>query len=191
MAGDGNYLYLVQDTQDSLLGNTLQIDQSLATNSSVAGSLNGFMPALQLGGGNSANITVENERATVLLNQDNSLAPSLSGNAATIFGGELAVVALEQLGSGNLGNIEVTGRGNIGSLSQTGDRNNGSVLVSGTSNSGTLNQVGNDNTYGLSVSGSATNVTFNQVGNNMTATGSPTVFSNAGTVVITQTTLSR
>lgn len=187
-AGDNNTLYLIQDSLGSLEGNSLLLDQSLARNSQVAGNIDGLTPATQLGGGNLADVIVEQGGAIITLNQDSSLAQILTGNTATIFGGELATIALKQLGGGNLGEIKVSGSMSSGSLFQNGDDNLGSVLVSGNNASGTLNQTGDRNSYSLSVSGDSANVTYNQIGNDLGSSGAgASVFTTATAVVITQT----
>lgn len=190
MAGDGNTLYLLQNSVGGAQGNTLTINQTLAFNSSIVGSEDGSTPAAQIGGGNLAEVTLEGEGGFVLLHQDSSLSASLLGNSAYLFGGEQATIALQQLGANNYARIDVFGSDNSGSLYQEGEGNHGTVAVDGEHNSGTLNQIGNNNVYSISVSGSSTDVTFNQIGNNLAPTGlSASVYSSAGTVVITQTVL--
>ncbi|MEY8837801.1 hypothetical protein AB9K41_02045 [Cribrihabitans sp. XS_ASV171] len=152
----------------------------------LAGNEAGTDPARQIGGGNVGEITFEGDFAQVTFNQISTSSVSGLGNSATITGGELAAIGLEQLGYGNTGIIEVSGIGNAGGLSQKGNDNFGKVIVSGTGNSGQLNQVGDRNTYTLQVGGTSTDVTYTQVGNDLSSSVSPSVFSNGGTVVITQ-----
>lgn len=187
-AGSGNVVYLEQGDGTSA-GNELFIDQSDATNSLVAGAPDGLSPASQYGTYNSGEIILEGEGATVYFSQNNALTGSPFGNSATIFGGELASIVLSQTGSRNTGEISVTGINNSAGLLQTGNGNDGNVNVSGSNNSGTLVQTGNQNSFSLSVAGDSTNVTYTQVGNGLSAVNGagPTVISNGGTVLITQT----
>ncbi|MDE4276374.1 hypothetical protein PXK58_18990 [Phaeobacter gallaeciensis] len=187
-AGSGNVIYLEQGDGTSV-GNQLFINQSNATSSLVAGASGSQTPARQQGNNNSGRIVLEGEGAAVYFNQNSSLAGVLQGNSATISGGDLASIVLNQAGAMNIGTISVTGVNNSAGLRQEGDGNNGSVEVSGSNNSGTLIQEGNQNSFSLTVGGASTNVTYRQIGNGLsTVTGTgPTVVSNGGTVVITQT----
>lgn len=187
-AGSGNVIYLEQGNGTST-GNELFIDQRNATDSLVAGAPNGRKPARQLGDNNSGEIILEGVGSTVYFSQNNNLPGSLLGNSATIFGGELASIVLKQVGSMNTGEITVTGINNSAGLQQIGDGNDGNVDVSGSNNSGTLIQRGNQNSFSLVVAGDSTSVIYRQIGNGLSAVNGtgPTVFSNGGTVQITQT----
>ena len=187
-AGENNSIYILQNSSGGI-GNSLVIDQSAAQNSLVAGNASGNVPARQTGDGNTAEITLEGEGATVLFSQNNSLTSLVSGNSATISGGDLASIVLNQRGSGNVADLQVSGLNNSAGLRQFGDNNDGSVLVSGNNNSGNLFQQGDGNSYTLTVTGTDTNVTFRQIGDNLSSASGigPSVISNGGTVQITQT----
>jgi len=190
ISGDANTVFIVQDSKEGP-GNSLTIDQTEATNSLVAGDIDGFEPARQTGSGNEADITLDGEGGFVLLNQNSVGALVSNGNSATLFGGELATVILEQTGFGNVGSINVTGRDSTGILRQTGDLNDGSVVVTGTNSTGELIQNGDRNNYTLTVDGNNTSVIFTQDGNGVAPANGvgPSVFSNGGTVIINQTAL--
>lgn len=184
-AGDDNTLYIKQDSLFALEGNTLTVDQSSVSNTRIAGAVDGSVPALQEGGGNTANIDVTGDSAVVALLQSNPIGGP--GNSADLSAGTLATVLVNQVGIGNTGSVMVTGLGNTGALDQQGNGNNGDVSVSGVGTQGKLVQVGNNNDFGLTVAGRGTNVTYQQIGDNLTPVGAgPSVVSNGGTVIITQ-----
>ncbi|MCF3595120.1 hypothetical protein LZG00_14085 [Rhodobacteraceae bacterium LMO-12] len=192
-AGDGNIVFIEQQSTNAGLGNTLFVDQSEANNSIVAGDTSlGLTPATQIGGDNEARITLRGNGARVQLNQFNSdLGLTDPTNLASIMGGSSASIILDQQGFGNIGTLDVAEGGNSGALFQIGERNEGTVKVTGSNNSGTLYQKGNDNEYTLQVSGQDTTVQWNQIGNNLGVTSGTSVapaqvFSNAGSVTITQ-----
>lgn len=186
-AGDDNTIYIKQDSLFALEGNTLTLDQSSVSNTLVAGAVDGSVPALQEGGGNTANIDVTGDNAVIALLQSNPIGGS--GNSVDLSAGTLATVLVNQVGIGNTGSVTVSGLGNTGMLDQKGDGNNGSVDVSGLGTTGKLVQVGDGNDFGLTVGGRGTNVTYQQIGNNLSPVGAgPSVVSNGGTVIITQIT---
>ncbi|KUF11470.1 hypothetical protein [Pseudoponticoccus marisrubri] len=188
MAQD-NTVYLLQDNRAAeSQGNVLTIDQSGASNALLAGDELGTAPAIQVGDDNSAEITAEGENVSVLFAQGAPNNPAF-GNSATIgLDGTNLVASLEQLGEGNQGSVFVTGLNNSGTLLQDGIGNEGTLSVDGVSNTGTLIQTGNRNVMNLAVDGTNTNVTYEIVGSDFQPVNSgPVVFSNAGTVSITQT----
>ncbi|WP_322865048.1 hypothetical protein U5922_001865 [Aquicoccus sp. G2-2] len=188
MAGDGNTLYIQQDAS-STDGNSLFVDQSLAFDSTVAGDIAATLPAMQTGGNNTGVITLSGDGAMVLFGQTNS-GLGAGTNTAEITGDSYATIVLQQDGFGNDGMLDVGSGSNQGALFQYGDENTGKVTVSGTNNSGTLYQRGDNNTYALNVTGNKSSVQWNQIGNNISPTSSvtpATVISNAGKVIITQT----
>jgi hypothetical protein len=179
-----NEIFLLQESGTSGAGNTLFIDQSAARDSRVGSAAT---PATQDGGGNTAAITLEGLGAEVAFIQ------SGTGNDATVTGDALASILLDQQGLNNMGTITVGGLNNTGELVQDGNGNNGSVSVFGSNSRGRLEQRGNNNEFDLEVSGIAlwpgfggSDVTVQQVGEGLTPSGVQ-VFTNAGTVVITQT----
>lgn len=189
LAGNDNTLFILQDSASGGIGNTLFVDQSQADGSTVAGDRFGTTPATQQGFGNTANVTLTDELASVVLFQNN---PATSGsvtdvNRATLSGGALSTIILYQDGIGNIGAIDVNGQGSTGSLSQIGNNNNGSVSVLGSNATGELFQQGNNNDLGVEVRGAGTSVTYTLIGNNVTPATQPVVVSNGGTVTITQT----
>lgn len=190
LAGDSNTVVLLQDA-NSGPGNTLFIDQSLATGSLLAGAPNALKPATQIGGGNMADIDLEGEGAAVFLTQNNSMMFNALGNEVSVFGGDLSNVVISQIGSGNQGTVEVPGEGSLGVLRQFGNDNLGNVSVSGENSLGSLNQIGNRNSWSLDVSGDSTRVFAAQIGNDFSTLGGAglEVFSNGVTVNITTTTL--
>lgn len=190
VAGDSNTLVLLQNSTNGA-GNMLSIDQSMASGSVLAGAPFGLTPAQQIGGGNEADIELEGEGASVFLSQNNSMMLNALGNTVSVFGGDLSNVVISQVGSGNVGNVDVTGDGSFGELQQFGNDNLGSVEVSGANSLGSLTQVGNRNTWSLDVSGDSTRVYAAQIGNDLTPVGGAglEVFSNGVTVNITTTAL--
>ncbi|WP_141101989.1 hypothetical protein [Oceanicola sp. 22II-s10i] len=190
-AGSDNTLVILQESTAGAFGNTLTVDQSQAFGSTIAGNEQGTAPAVQSGFGNNATVTLEGEGANVVLLQSN---PAIDGtaadvNSANLSGGALTSILVNQNGIGNFGDVDVFGVGASGTLVQNGNGNWGSVDVLGNGVSGSLNQNGNDNELGIQVSGSAgTSVTYIQNGNGLTAATLPQVYSNGGTVTITQTT---
>ncbi len=188
-AGSENSVYLLQETSPTGgLGNTLTVNQSSASNSLVAGNTSRTRPAIQRGTSNSGTITVAKKNANVIFLQGN-LNPTSSWNSATVnITGADALALLQQNGLNNTGLIEVSGRWASGSLIQIGEGNNGTVTVSGESSSGLLVQDGDKNVYSLNVSGG--DVSYTIIGSGVTSSTSPQVYSNGGTVTITQTVLS-
>lgn len=198
-AGEGNKVYLLQDG-NALPGNNLWIDQSSATGSLVAGisgddlseTLNGVRTgtpadARQIGGGNTADITLSGRRPTVLLDQKFTGTLDNPINSATLSGGTLSSIVLQQEGFGNTGEITVTGVASTGILQQIGNGNTGAVTIEGRNTTGTLIQSGNNNSVPLTVSGNGANVTYTLEASGVVMASPPEVYSNGGTVTITQT----
>lgn len=185
LAGDNNILFIEQDAASGGLGNSLFVDQSLASESVVAGDAAGSAPARQSGGNNAGEIALEGAGAMVIFSQVNT-DPFAGANTATIEGGSLASVVLRQEGFGNDGALDIGAGGNAGSLTQIGNDNTGAVRVSGTDSTGDLTQIGNANTYTLDVTGNGASVQWNQVGNALGSNTPAQVTTNAGTVTVTQ-----
>lgn len=190
LAGDDNLLFIEQTSVAGGSGNSLVVDQSLASGSVVAGDKMANTPARQSGPANTGRIELEGEGGAVLFQQQNTGLGAGTPNDAQLSGGAFATIALEQIGSGNLGRVDVGAGGNTGALFQYGTGNDGTVNVSGTGSTGTLYQKGDNNEAGLDVDGVNLTVQWNQVGNNIAPVSQATpaqVISNAGTVIINQT----
>jgi hypothetical protein len=201
IAGDGNTLYIQQS--GSAGTNSLYVDQSAANNSIVAGDIETTgralqdVPALQDAGNNTAWITLSGDGARVGLRQTDTTLSGLSigTNTAIITGRALATILLNQDGYGNHGTITVNGsldNRNHGELLQEGNKNKGTVTVSGSGTSGILSQTGDRNEADLEVVGNGTVVVWTQTGNDITTYDGTTpakVFSNAGKITVTQSTL--
>ena len=185
IAGDENYVFIEQEAWSGGSGNILFVDQSDAYGSSVAGDKNLLTPALQSGGGNEAYVTLTGTGGLVLLEQE-STGLGLGTNTATLTGGAYAAITLVQSGINNSGSVIVGPGGNTGALFQKGEGNDGEVSVEGTNSTGILLQDGNYNSHSLIVNGQDTTVQWNQVGNNVTGVSPAQVWSNAGTISITQ-----
>lgn len=196
MAGEGNLLYLLQDTTTgAVAGNSFSSDQSAASFSSI-GTIE--TPATQLGDTNQADLTISGTGGSIALNQDNTSAAILGaalGNSAAIsvLGGGAASVG--QVGDHNLADLELID--GTGSISQNGNDNIAKLKLNA-GVSGDIEQTGNTNVANLEVTGTASSsVTLIQSGG-MSYTGSYsggatsappiTVYTN-GTVTITQSPL--
>lgn len=192
---DENRLFILQDNASANpLGNTLFVDQSLATNSTISGlavtpgteisDLAGIaQPATQRGGENFADIRITNSGGQVALNQTN-LGLSGSNTGEISLSALQAVGILAQTGFGNAATLSVLGDRSIASIEQVGNQNIGTVDVTGSDAAGRLVQIGNGNQSGLTVSGIGAFVTLTQNGNNIVS--SPTVITNAGPIIINQ-----
>lgn len=178
-AADENKLFITQDnTLAGALGNTLFVDQSAADGSTVMG-----VPD---------DILLNNTGPTAI---DPASLPALqrgSGNAATVeLSGAFSIGMLSQVGNDNAAVIDVSGNGSTGAVRQVGHRNEGEVNVTGNSLTGILIQNGSDNRQALNVTNA--NVVWTQNGSNIVQDGgsaeavSPSVVSNGGTVIVTQT----
>ncbi|WP_353475376.1 hypothetical protein PVT71_17615 [Salipiger sp. H15] len=186
-AGSDNTLFILQDSSFGGLGNTLFVDQGDASGSTISGALGETLPAQQTGFGNIAEVLLTGEAAAVVLLQNNTGAGADAElNSATLTGGTLATLILQQDGVGNEGAVTVLGLDATGALFQSGNDNTGSVEVTGDQAFGKLEQIGNGNTSGLQVQGAGASVTYTQIGDNLTSATLPTVYSNGGAVSITQ-----
>lgn len=190
-AGDGNQIYILQqNTSGFAIGNTLEVDQSQASGSIVAGTFDPVtdgapQPALQDGINNIGRLVISGNAGQAVLLQ------SGTGNDASLtLSGALGMAALEQSGISNIASLTVEGNDAKGIIQQDGNRNDGQLTVSGAGASGKLVQQGNDNQFGFSVIGPNASGTYTAIGNNMTPAGAaPMVISNGGSVTITQTQL--
>jgi len=177
-AGEGNVLYLVQDTSPgSTSGQSFQSDQHLSINSSI-GTL--LRPVTQSGDDNSASITIDSACTIVTqdcghasLTQNNDYQDALAGSGLKPWQQDIVGAALGRLNSqfgGNSAVVSVTG-GGTASVAQYGFGNDASV--SATDASASINQIGLGNTASLSVtplgSGAPASFALNQIGLNNTA----------------------
>lgn len=188
IAGGGNEIYVLQESATGL-GNKLEIDQSGANDSLVRGLGDSELaPATQKGDGNSADLTITGNGGEIRLEQDN-FATGQPGNTAnvTVDGGNLATV--QQLGSGNLATLGVSGSLTEGGIFQNGDGNNALLTVSGSNTSGSVTQNGDGNETALTVTGNGTAVDYTLNGNSVTNVpgGGVQVINNGAQVTITQT----
>ncbi|MEQ6249445.1 hypothetical protein ABMC89_11200 [Sulfitobacter sp. HNIBRBA3233] len=187
---DDNRLFITQDSSiGGAGGNTLFVDQSLATNSTISGALDSDTPAQQIGGGNTAQVNIANTDGRVALNQITTDGGTTGNNANVNLSGLLATGVLTQVGIDNDGRLNVSGDGASGFLEQRGDGNTGFVEVTGARAVGRLLQNGNNNSTGLSVTGAGADVTLTQNGNNIITAPSvvPSVTTNGGRLTINQT----
>ncbi|NGN44753.1 hypothetical protein G6N74_27225 [Mesorhizobium sp. CGMCC 1.15528] len=209
-AGDNNVLKIMQTSPlGAIEGNILSSNQSLATDSLVAGPTQQMIEdalartlnvgdlyrmdqatapyALQTGQGNTATLTIEGDGGQLLLLQDNSAGGTLGNSAQLSAFGADSLGAVLQIGDGNDASLTVGG-GATGLIVQNGSGNANSLTV-GSGGSGEIIQTGNGNTFSTSVAAN-TSVTITQNGNNLSPAGvtGMQVFSTApGTVSITQT----
>lgn len=187
-AGDGNQIYILQ--QSSLghdAGNSLNVDQSAATGSTVAGAFGAeaaTKPALQIGVGNTGTIDISGANGQVVFLQEGV------SNAATVnLSSALGMAYLQQDGTANTASLTVDPLGLNGAIQQIGSGNQADLTV-GTGASGSLVQKGDNNQFGFAVSGAGTTASYTAIGNNMAPAGTgPIVISNGGSVTITQTQL--
>lgn len=204
LAGDNNRVDLLQSATGNL-GNTLTVDQSGADNSLVAGALGSenplvLTPAQQVGDGNEAMLTLTGDGARMFLQQGQSIDnPGIGNEAIAVIAGRTGLGVIQQLGSDNFASLNVTSQDatlpSDGSIFQDGQGNSGTLTVEGLNVSGTLRQIGNDNVNTLAVTGENTSVEFIQEGTGLVNNGlgdfaavpGISVFSNAGSVTITQT----
>lgn len=187
MAADGNQIYILQQSPLGIdSNNTLNVDQSAASGSTVAGAFGAAArttPALQDGIDNSGNIEISGAGGQVAFLQEGI------GNDATVsLSSALGMAFLQQDGNANSASLTVDPLGYSGAIQQIGSGNRGGLIVSGKGASGTLVQNGNNNAMDMTVSGIGATVSYTFNGNNMAPAGTgPVVISNGGSVTITQT----
>lgn len=182
-AGQGNVLYLVQDTTSgSGNGQSFQSDQHLSINSSIGTPLR---PATQSGGDNSASITIDSSCGLVstscgyaALTQSNDYQRALTASGNTGIGRLLN--GLSSTFGGNSATVSVTGQGTA-SASQYGFGNDASI--SATDASASISQIGLGNSARLTVTplgaGAPPSYALNQIGLNNSA--NLVVIATAGT----------
>ena len=215
LAGDGNQVYILQDSSSSGAGNTLHVDQSAATDSKVGGfayvtpldstplgeatgsnayprqlisgnsGLSDF--AVQSGGNNKADITVSGTGGIVALKQSNPLAGTQNDTTVNLTG-DNSFAGVMQQGLGNTATLTVNGASAAGGILQNGNGNTGTVTVSSYGGSGLLVQNGSNNTNDLNVTAaSPSRVTYVVTGSNIAGTAPASIVTNAASVTITQT----
>lgn len=196
--------------QQSGDGNSLFVDQSLASNSRVRGLIG--EAAVQAGGNNRATITIQDGTnpsggGAVFLEQHNNGAGVNQANVTSTNGG-IGIVA--QRGTGNSAALQVDGSqpsplsppftgpllsgmsaiGTInGAVIQNGDNNRAS-LATGLQTKGAIVQNGSDNNANLdlTLSNPGSSAVYSQNGNNLQSLTDVQVITNSfGTVAVTQT----
>lgn len=185
-AGDGNQIYILQQSPLGLYGgNTLNVDQSGATDSTVAGDFGAgasAAPAMQDGIGNSGQIDISGAGGQVAF-----LQSGIGNDASVSLSSALGMAYLQQDGNANTASLTVDPLGLSGAIMQIGNSNKAALSV-GAGAKGTLVQKGDNNQFGFSVSGAGTTASYTAIGNNLTPAGTgPVVISNGGSVTITQT----
>ncbi len=146
-------------------------------------------PAVQRGGGNTADVNIQGTGGFVGLLQNNSGAAlgniadvSLNGNGTALIGQE---------GGGNEAELSVSGTNAYGAILQRGSGNDVNLSVIGNNASGTISQVGSNNASALSVTGvGLSSVTYVLQGNGIQSfdpSQGVEVSTNAPSVTITQT----
>lgn len=186
----GNTINLLQDAIGSGDGgNTLTLDQSGAAGALLAGSSDGLLPALQIGGGNFADVTMRASDGQLLLSQTNTGTGPGSGNTLTALIEGNGFGQLAQTGQGNLADLVIlsgAGISSIGGIEQIGLDNEARLTVRDGAAEGRIVQDGNYNRTELVVQGAGTVGTITQrgIGN---GTGEPIqVISNGAIVHIIQ-----
>lgn len=199
-AGSGNSVLVEQIATSDGGKNTLFIDQSSASNSTVGGVPEGRMVELDLTGLGETELntlsTSIGQASSVALS-DNFLTISAGGSQATQMGagntasitliGNGGQAALEQFGNNNSATILVE-NADIGVIVQDGSRNRGTLTVSDLGASGELIQIGDDNETVLSVTGTQNaRVSFTVQGNGVSTSIPASVVSNVnGQITIVQ-----
>jgi hypothetical protein len=206
VAGDGNSAAVLQiSPAGSTNGNVLVLDQSAATNSTLAGvpfgeALNPLsliaetnqLPATQIGEGNHANVTLIGDGATARLLQSTTggsgIAP-LDGNRATILANSAAAASVIQVGLGNEASLTLDPHATA-VVSQIGNSNLVSDLSVGAGGDATVAQTGNNNTTGAIIVPPGVMLNYTQTGSGLNPIGSTGVqvfYSTApGGITITQ-----
>lgn len=207
VAGSGNNAFVIQETPlGAAEGNSLRIDQSAASASTVAGVARTSIDPDEAMNTITLSPTPEDteflDQTGTLISFDAAKAATQSGvgNSASIVTGNDTSVGLFQSGSDNSGAINAgsgqvllyqEGTGNDGTLStqngaalaslfQEGDGNTGAVTVSGAATEGLLAQIGNNNSTSLEVDTSGASVSYTVNGNNTNASLPASVVSTVG-----------
>ncbi|MFD2648833.1 hypothetical protein ACFSX5_13670 [Devosia albogilva] len=209
-AGDNNTIMLIQQSPfGSSQGNTLMVDQSQASNSTVTGVgsrnrlLRGAMSALglegeyalQRGENNQATLTLTGDGGKLqLLQTSNPLRPlglgiSAGDNTATVVARDFANGTVAQVGSGNTAEMSL-GDSATGFVTQLGSRLSTSLEV-GDGGTAVITQIGNNSRTPTLLVEPGAAVNYTQIGNNIAPASSTEVqvisASNPGAISITQT----
>ena len=212
VAGSNNDAFIRQvSPSGSALGNTLSIDQSAATDSTVRGigtELTGKLPfyllgaltandplvAQQRGESNSAELTLAGSGGELQLYQSVGAGASwmpygaIADNKAVLAAASGALGGVLQIGSGNLATLKL-GDNATGLVSQFGSKLTSDLDV-GAGGHGTVVQVGSNSTTGTVTVAPGTTLIYTQIGSNRAPPpgAAASVFSTSlGTVTIQQT----
>ncbi|WP_412504386.1 hypothetical protein [Roseovarius sp. SYSU LYC5161] len=207
VAGSGNNAFVIQETPPNVSdGNSLSIDQSGASNSSVAGvSRNSVDPndatnIISLAPAPDETQFLSIEDPLISFDPNGAATQSGIGNSASIVAGSDTQVGMFQSGDYNDGSIDAgsgqvllyqEGNNNSGTLStaggasrasllQEGNNNVGTVAVVGTDAEGLLTQVGDGNNTSLDVTTAGASVSFTVEGNNTSTSLPASVVSTSG-----------
>ncbi len=186
-AGDGNQIYILQNSPLGIAGNNeLQVDQTQASNATVAGAFDaaaGSTPALQDGTNNYGQILMTGNGGQVAFLQSGD-----GNNASVSMAAALGLAYMKQDGNDNTATLTLAPLASSGDIRQIGNGNRADLNVTGEGASGSLTQIGDNNQFGLTVSGAGANASYTAIGNNLAPVGTgPVVISNGGSVTITQT----
>lgn len=168
---DNNNVLVLQNGDN----NVLSVDQTAASNSTVAAVVDFFdpspsnllnlVPAEQIGDGNEISVIVTNDTPSTVLFRQENLSDTLAGNSAIVSAGQGAVlVAMNQYGQNNEAALSVEGINSIGSINQVGMFNQAGLVVDGDFSFGQINQLGDNLTSSMTL-GDGQNVIVNQIGN--------------------------
>jgi hypothetical protein len=188
LAGSGNTIYVLQERTGGNGGNTLSVDQIDATNSLVGGLDGGTSPAKQLGGDNTATLSIEGNGGTIQLLQNNTQTEPGNGNVATVGLTGNGTALVSQIGNLNSATLNVSGDLANGTIIQNGIGNDAGLTVQGSGTKGSITQNGNNTNTSLEVSGAGTSVNYTLNGNNVTTVpgNGVQVYTNGASVTITQ-----
>ena len=194
-SADFNTLVIEQTNEPGDLGNTLFVDQSAATSSTVGGlvienvlidGMEGLTAtpqsaAVQAGSGNTADITITGSGGTARLSQvgDGNDAALVLGTSLTPATGSLAIIGQE--GLNNQASLTVLGTGSVGTILQTGNGNEAGLTVNGNNINAGVAQIGNGNKATDLIATGTANVQYIQIGDGLTASTAAQVTSNAVT----------
>ena len=207
VAGSGNNAFVIQETPPNVSdGNSLSIDQSGASNSSVAGVSRTDTPAddgantisllpdqndtqspgisapyMSFDSGEAATQSGIGNSASIVAGSDTQVGLFQSGeyNDGTIDAGS-GQVLLYQEGNNNSGTLTTASGASAASLLQEGNYNVGTVTVDGSNAEGLLTQVGDRNTTNLDVTTAGASVSYTVEGNNTSTSLPASVVSTSG-----------
>jgi hypothetical protein len=117
-------------------------------------------PALQLGDGNTATVTMSGDGGTVGLSQDSTSFLAQRGNSAEINALQGSSAFLGQEGGGNEALLTVDALGASGTILQRGFRNEAELTVTGLGATGLISQIGIGNQTALTVNSPGSDVSY-------------------------------